>query len=184
MDKKYKTDAVKIFRVVVNMSLIILLLSAVYIHFHPTHSFFGYRLFTVVSESMKPELSVGDMVIVNEDAHDIKVGDVVAFKTSESESSVVTHRVSIVSEKKRMVQTKGDANKNPDDAMVEQEQIIGKVVGHIPKIGLLLLATNTSSGFIAIILSITTLLLGSYFFSLLKGELRKQNNTTKYTEEE
>jgi signal peptidase len=81
--------------------------------------------YTVMSGSMSPALSPGDLVIVKVIAPSIiNIGDVVTVKSGEF---VYTHRVVEKLGGDRF-SLKGDANEDPDPGLVEASQIIGKVV--------------------------------------------------------
>lgn len=81
-----------------------------------TPSVFGYSMFRVATGSMKPELEIGDVILVHDtDAMKLKVGDVITYdgKTGEFAGRVVTHRVVKAPYKKGgsyFIKTKGDAN--------------------------------------------------------------------------
>ena len=86
----------------------------------------------VISESMVPTLYVGDIVLVDtKKPLDVSIGDIVVFKI---ENKVVVHRV--IEVYSHDVRTKGDNNPNPDPFIVPTDNIIGKVVGRIPRLGL------------------------------------------------
>ena len=89
---------------------------------------FGVGSAVVLSGSMEPEISVGDLLIITE-AQSYQVGDVVVFQDGRSS---VTHRIVSISEDK--VVTRGDANNTEDDP-ITLEQIKGKVVAVIPAVG-------------------------------------------------
>ena len=85
------------------------------------------------SGSMRPALDVGDIVIVLK-TDKIKKGDVIQYRSPEG--FTITHRVIDI---KRMggeivYITKGDANEEPDPP-VSRQQIVGKVIAVIPKVG-------------------------------------------------
>ena len=86
----------------------------------PNKSFFGIRFYTVLTPSMEPEFSAGDMVFVKiTDADSINVGDIITFNPSSGGEAYLTHRVV---EKLPNYQgtgitcfrTKGDANDTQD----------------------------------------------------------------------
>ncbi len=90
-------------------------------------SFLGYGIYTIISESMKPDYEIGDMIVSKETAKEnLKVGDVIVYKGSEGEftDKVVTHRIYEMGDK---IITKGDNNEALDPA-IEYEQVYGKVV--------------------------------------------------------
>ena len=97
---------------------------------------FSYFPTAIVSGSMAPEIGVGDVIIVKrETAAAVNVGDIIQFKDGEVR---IAHRVVEIGEDeagRKVFWTKGDANKNLDADPVLPEQVIGKVVYTIPKVG-------------------------------------------------
>ena len=92
----------------------------------------GIRVFMIVSESMKGEYDIGDILISRKvDEKDIKVGDNVTYLGEEKELKglVITHKVVNKYEKngEMIFVTKGLANEI-EDPEIEYEQIYGKVV--------------------------------------------------------
>lgn len=80
-----------------------------------TPSVFGYSIFRVSSGSMEPELMVGDIILDKavENPEDLKVGDVITFKSNDYGDMLVTHKVikaPYEENEKLMLQTKGIAN--------------------------------------------------------------------------
>lgn len=107
----------------------------------PQKSMFGYRYYTVLTPSMEPELSVGDVVIVKlSNADEIAVGDVITFNPSSETETYLTHRVTQVLADYQgtgitCFKTKGDANDAEDSFLIDSSRLIGKVTFHIPMIG-------------------------------------------------
>ena len=91
-------------------------------------SFFGYRLFFIMSESMEPTIHRNQIVIAEVvDSDAVEVGDVVAYKGGEGAiSKTVIHRV-IAIENDRTVILKGDNNQNIDPP-VGRNRIMYKIV--------------------------------------------------------
>jgi signal peptidase len=90
----------------------------------------------IVSGSMNPYMKVGDVAIVGKiSAVSIEVGDVIEFRRSDQ--TRVLHRVIAISEAggMRVFETKGDANNDPDTNLVAPENVVGRMVGLVPKIG-------------------------------------------------
>lgn len=89
----------------------------------------------VLSGSMEPEISVGSLVYILENIppEEIQEQDVIAYRRGEQMQ--VLHRVIQVDEKKKMFQTKGDANEKADPGMVDFSQYVGKEVFSIPYLG-------------------------------------------------
>ena len=109
----------------------------------------------VVSGSMEPELSRGDLVILRKVAPaDIRVGDVAqveiprAFQEKFGLPPNTLHRIVDIQQTGNNVQfiTKGDANANVDPIPVAPDRIGGVVVGDVPKIGHLFLFLNSPQG--------------------------------------
>ena len=76
-----------------------------------------YRPETVLSGSMRPDFSPGDMVIVTpEPASDVRVGQVISYHIPVGDKHVQTHRIVKILRggEHPVVQTKGDANNARD----------------------------------------------------------------------
>lgn len=100
---------------------------------------FGISPFVVKSGSMEPEISTGSVVFTNTHDTDIKIGDVVTYRLSAGENKgvFVTHRVSNINQKQNLIQTKGDHN-DYADGWLEESDVLGTVMFHVPAIGFLL----------------------------------------------
>ena len=100
-----------------------------------------YSAYIIVSPSMHPTIKVNDAIIVKrKKAKNIKKGDVITFVSSDQRTKgiTITHRVIEVlkdSDGKKLFRTKGDNNNVADDALVKEEDLAGKVIMKIPKIG-------------------------------------------------
>ena len=138
--------------------------------------------YVVLSGSMEPAISPGDVVIVNEvPASAIAVGDVITYGGSES-SPPTTHRVIGVQEQggELVFETKGDANENADLATAPASTVRGKVMdlpigiptnGHslfvIPLIGYVIQFAQTQLGFVLLVAIPIVLLALSEFWRFL-----------------
>lgn len=95
----------------------------------------GYQVFNVVSGSMEPTYSVGDLLYVKEvDPDGIKVGDPITFVLNE-DLVVATHRVIEIDAVNRHFYTKGDANETADAAPVHFNNVVGVPQFSIPLLG-------------------------------------------------
>ena len=110
--------------------------------------------YVVLSGSMEPVLSPGDVVIVDSSGP-VQNGDVITYR-SPGDSVPTTHRV--VGEVDGRYETKGDANEEADTGTVAPETIIGKVVLTIPLIGHIILWANTPVGYVLLVISPLVLL--------------------------
>ncbi len=99
----------------------------------------GFRIFTVVTESMVPEYQIGDAILVRSiEPEEIQEGDDVTYlgEKSDFQGKIVTHRV--LSKKKLdngmyEIVTKGIANEVEDPA-INNTQVYGKVIYKIKTI--------------------------------------------------
>ena len=96
--------------------------------------YFRFYAIAIASGSMTPVIYKGDIVIVDQKNKKPKVGDVIAFK---HEKVIVVHRIvkKLKYKDHTLYYTKGDANNNIDDFIVEDDVIIGKVTNKIPYAG-------------------------------------------------
>lgn len=96
----------------------------------------GFRVYSVVSGSMEPELKVGDLIYVKsvDGIEDIRVGDDITFVLNE-ELVVATHRVVRIDAEKQHLYTKGIANELEDDTPVHFKNVIGVVKFSVPLLG-------------------------------------------------
>jgi signal peptidase I len=104
--------------------------------------FTGYtKTFIVLSGSMLPMMTPGDMIFTNTiNPEDLKVGDVIAFKDPQgTPNTIVTHRIISIDDSSgtRIFQTKGEANGSPDAFSVPESSIIGKLAFVLPLVGYL-----------------------------------------------
>ena len=95
----------------------------------------GYRVFNVISGSMEPAYSVGDLLYVKEvDPETIEPGTVITFVLNE-DLVVATHRVVEVDAENQRFYTKGDANNTVDAMPVHFNNVIGVPQFSIPLLG-------------------------------------------------
>lgn len=83
-------------------------------------SLFGYRVYRVGSGSMRPELEVGDYILIKK-KNNYKVGDIITYKNNKS---YITHRIVYINKNK--IVTKGDSN-NTNDNFINKKDIVGKL---------------------------------------------------------
>ena len=122
----------KIWNVVSTFIVIIIVICAMFLR---GARLLGYKVYTVISGSMEPEYSVGDLLYVKDvEASAIKVGDPITFILNE-ELVVATHRVVRVDTEKQCFYTKGDANEIEDSEPVHFNKVIGVPEFALPKIG-------------------------------------------------
>ena len=93
----------------------------------------GFRVFSIVSESMSPDYEIGDILISKDvEISEINVGDDLTYKGTDGDMAglVITHRVIEVFEEengKFHFLTKGISNELADPEITE-DQVYGKVI--------------------------------------------------------
>ena len=136
----------------------------------------GYQVYNVISGSMEPTYSVGDLLYVKEvDPDAVKVGDPITLVLNEN-LVVATHRVVRVDSENSRFYTKGDANETEDVAPVHFNNFIGIPKFSIPLLGYVSAYIQQPPGsYIAIALG-TTLLTAVFLPDLLKKKPEPAEN--------
>jgi len=104
---------------------------------------FGYGAAVVLSGSMEPEFSKGDLIFVKETL-EYAENDIVVFQDG---NTLVVHRIIEIDED--TITTKGDAN-NAADEPITKEVIKGEVIGCIPCVGEVVNLIKTPLGTLAV----------------------------------
>jgi signal peptidase I len=89
----------------------------------------------IATGSMQPLIDPGDVILVKKiDRNDVQIGEVIQFKDGDID---ISHRVIDIIEKegKTLYVTKGDNNSVEDREPVHPEEIKGKIIYTVPKIG-------------------------------------------------
>ena len=95
----------------------------------------GLRPFAVLSGSMEPAYHVGALSYVKScDPSEVQVGDAITF-VLDADLNVATHRVIEIDAENQHFYTKGDANDAPDGSPVHFNNLIGRPVFTIPRLG-------------------------------------------------
>lgn len=127
-----KTLFKKIWDITTTVIVVIFVLAAIFLM---GSRLLGFEVYNVISGSMEPTYSKGDLIYVKEvDPYTIRVGDPITFVANE-ELVVATHRVVKVDTAARCFYTKGDANEDPDQKPVRFENVKGVPQFSIPMLG-------------------------------------------------
>lgn len=122
----------KIWNVVSTVLVVLMVVCAIFLM---GSRILGYQVYTVISGSMEPSYSVGDLLYVKDvDPDSVKVGDPITFVMNE-DLVVATHRVVRIDAENQRFYTKGDANETEDAAPVHYNNLIGVPKFAIPKLG-------------------------------------------------
>lgn len=129
---------------------------------------FGIGASVVLSGSMEPALSVGDLLIIKEQGN-YETGDIVVYQSG---NMPVVHRIVGISGE--TVTTRGDAN-NTNDAPFPLDAVKGEVTAAIPLVGYAVWALKTPAG-ILLTLTVAVLLVELSFRS---GKAEKEEEKEK-----
>jgi signal peptidase len=167
----------------------------------------GVRFYEVSSGSMRPTLDVGDVVAVKSiPAHEIKKGDVIAFKRSGFPYPFI-HRVEYIGNPLPDVETvlknpegkvisthwqyahrdfytKGDANAAVDGDPVPQEKVLGKMLFSVPQPFNLLASGLDRGTLLALGVGAIGLFIAWELMDGVREGLRKRNRAAQRPEEE
>ena len=118
-------------------------------------SLFGFRIFRVISLSMKPEYNINDILLVKEcKPEEIKKGDNIAYKGEiDKKEVVITHKVMDIEKSEEgnlLFHTRGIAN-NVEDPIVRSSQIYGVVVSKMYIFSIVNKIINNMYGFIILV---------------------------------
>ncbi len=131
----------------------------------------GAKGYAVISHSMEPIFSKGDVIFSKDVAfEDLKVGDVVTFSHGE-DSKLTTHRIEDIDKEKKQFLTKGDSNKTLDPEWVLAENVKGIFWFSIPFAGYLSFALYGKD--VLIVLAVTAVVL--LFYRIAYANKRKND---------
>ena len=122
----------KLLKVIFTIFLIIALIVVLIQKFFHNKAIMGYRVFSVASESMKDEYSIGDIILIKEvTASELKVGDNVTYigKKGNLKDLIITHKIVSIRKDNNDYYyiTKGTSNE-VEDPEISYSQIYGKVI--------------------------------------------------------
>lgn len=142
-----------------------------------TPSFLGIKTYVIISGSMEPNISVGDIVIarnIKNEERELKIGDIISFRSGHS---VITHRIVNIEKDNNgvlRIRTKGDSNNTEDGVDILINNIEGKVIAVIPKIGSIVRLLHDRT-----VLMIFLVVVYIYIIKSFKKNQRKNNRRLK-----
>ena len=142
----------KIVNWTVTAALLLIIAALVIIFFAP-----DYDLYLVRSESMRPAINMGDLIITGPVGGpingEVKAGKIITFS---HDKELVTHRVQSIHQASLV--TKGDAVEDPDPWAVTLADVAGVYLFKIPYVGFVTSFVQTKFGwFLTIIIPATAL---------------------------
>ena len=130
----------------------------------------GYNLYLVRSESMRPAINMGDLIIngpldgpIN---GEVKPGTIVTYQYQKEN---ITHRVQSIDGKTLV--TKGDATEDPDPWSVVMSDVRGIYLFKIPYVGFVTTFVRTKIGWFLTIIIPAALLVGWLAKDIVKEAL-------------
>lgn len=154
---KNKKMTKKIIKYIILFVLISLFIINLILSFEENTHILGIYMFNIVSESMEPTFYKDDLVVVRKCSEkELQKGDIITFKQDER---IISHRIDGITKEKGELKfiTKGDNNEVRDPNMVEAQDIYGKVLFSIKRLGKIIHYIQNSRGFINIVMFIVIL---------------------------
>lgn len=144
-----------------------------------------FSAYTIVSPSMVPAINVLDVVVtmrVNS-PEDLEKGDIITFNSTDYRYSgvLVTHRIVDIEKTtsgEYLYTTKGDNNNTQDSSRISFDEIYGRVLFRIPKIGYIQYYLSSILGWVAIIIVPAVMIIGYDIYKLIKT-LRSGDDKSK-----
>ena len=138
--------------IILNILIIFFIINLILLFEENTH-ICGIYCFNIISESMEPTLNVNDVVIVKKtNIANLQKGDIITFN---QDGRIISHRIKkIIKDDNYLIVTQGDNNEVEDKDVVKEEQIYGKVIFKIGKIGKIISYIQNMRIFINIIIFI------------------------------
>jgi len=131
----------------------------------------GRQTLIIAGPSMEPALPIGAAAVMEPYEQDggPAVGDVVAIRVGPS-SALFTHRVirTLSLNGEPYIETKGDANPDPDPATTPARAALGRVVWSVPYAGYLLALLSAPAGALFVLSLGMTLLVLAYLLETLE----------------
>ena len=133
---------------IIGLVILFLLMAASFSVYILPH--FGWRADNLCSDSMKPELNAGDLVVTRPvEAEAVEVGDIIAFYSSDARENLVSHRVGSIERNPSLsFITKGDAYITSDPFIIPTRNLVGRVCFNIPLLGYAVAFMKTTPGFL------------------------------------
>lgn len=164
---------IKIFSWLVTAVLVLVVAGLVFIYFSP-----GYDLRLVGSESMRPAVNMGDLIItgpVNGPINgEVKSGMIVTYEHSKE---LITHRVQSIDG--TTLVTKGDAVEDPDSWPVTLSDVKGIYLFKVPYVGYVTSFVQTKFGWFLAIIIPAALLVVWLVKDILKATFSDVEKTTQ-----
>lgn len=143
-----------------------------------------FNAYVVLTGSMIPEINPSDVVVTKKVKEEkLKVGDIVTFYSTDPRFSgiIVTHRIVEIlpTNSGHEYRTKGDNNNTTDSALIRYDDMVGKVILKIPKLGYVQTFLATQGGWIFVVLIPCLVIISYDIMKLGKKVLSKSKKNSK-----
>lgn len=151
-----------------------------------TPALFGYHMYVVVTPSMEPEISVGDVLISKKyDGGELREGDVITYlgRQGDLAGKMITHEIIAIQgegDGERII-AKGIANSDPDPAITRSD-IASVMVYKTVVIGFIYSIISSTWGFWLLVVAPLMLLIISEIVTLAR-EIKKEGEKTDENEQ-
>lgn len=115
-----------------------------------------YRVYAVRSGSMSPAFKVGDVIIVGPPPATLQEGTIITFQSGENQ--LTTHRIVGIVDG-NYLQTKGDANEEPDVDLVPLDRVKKAFIFRIPYLGYVGHLIRTPLGWLLFVITPASLII-------------------------
>lgn len=140
-----------------------------------------YMNVVVLTGSMEPEIKPGDYItVIKKDKDSYKVGDVVTYlrTTDSGEKEKVTHQIISIDGDQVITQGISSSNTNADTP-ITKDDIIGKHIITIPKLGWVMKFLSSTTGIILIV----GLILAVIFWEITEPKKDEEEETVQYSKQ-
>lgn len=155
--------------------VVVTLLVQKYIKKSSVPMFAGYGSMIVITGSMSGTIEKGDLIIVKK-TKEYKLGDIVTYVETEG-ATPITHRLVNYGEEEGTFIAKGDANDSTDIFPITTGMIAGKVVGVIPKLGIVFDWFLYEGGAIYLGAIIVIIVAAVYFWNITKSKSEEETES-------
>ena len=173
--------------VAVALSIVIFTLISVCFFDKNDRSLFGYKIYVCMSDSMKAtDFAAGDLLIVREvEPKNLQQGDIISYVSEDPSSAgkIITHKIRNVRKAgaESVFVVYGTTTGKNDELPVTYEQVTGKYLFHIPRLGNFFLFLQTTLGFLLCVFLPLILLFAARIYHSIK--LQKAYNEARGSEE-
>ena len=139
----------------------------------------GYESYVIKTNSMEPTIDINDVIITKKvKEEEIKVQDIITFV---KDKEVITHRITKIETENdiKKYTTKGDNNNIEDSFKITYDNIAGKHILTIPKLGKIVKVLENQIIFLIILLIILI-----YMFFRIQNQEKKEIRREKKKSEE